>query len=80
MSWTRVDAGATMKMKVNTTVFTLATLQRLVTSVVTDQSQVTAYAYRTDFDEIHLNVADDTTNQLSVQLAQRIHQYLVQGN
>ena len=69
-----------MKMKVNTTVFTLATLQRLVTSVVTDQSQVTAYAYRTDFDEVHLNVADDTTNQLSVQLAQRIHQYLVQGN
>lgn len=69
-----------MKMKVNTTIFTLATLQRLVTSVVTDQSQVTAYAYRTDFDEVHLNVADDTTNQLSVQLAQRIHQYLVQGN
>ena len=66
-----------MQMKVNASVFNLATLQRLVTSMTAPP--VTAYAYRTDVDVVHLNVVDETTNELSVRLAQRIHQYLLQG-
>lgn len=68
-------------MKVNASVFTMATLERLVTSLAPpDPPRVATFAYRTDFDEVHLNVADDTTNELSLQLAQRIHHYLLQGN
>ena len=72
-----------MKMKVNESLFTMTSLERLVTSMLSadgaHSASVRTYAYRTSTDAVHLNVVDNTTNEKSVQMANKIYDYLIKG-
>ena len=70
-----------MKVTVNERTFTKSSLDRLVTSMLVEDgwpgSQ--SYSYRTDENILHLMIVDNTTNERSINLANKIHDYLVKG-
>ena len=72
--------GAMMKLTVDDKVFTKSALDRLVSSMLTeDSSGLMSYSYRTAVNTLHLTLVDNTTNEKSVALAEKIHAYLIKG-
>lgn len=70
-----------MKVTVDERTFTKSSLDRLVSSMLVEDkwpgSQ--SYSYRTGENVLHLMIVDNTTNERSIRLAARLHDYLSKG-
>ena len=76
-------SGAMMKLTVDDKIFTKSALDRLVSSMLTSEDAITnglmSYSYRTSVNTLHLTLVDNTTNEKSIALADKIHAYLIKG-
>lgn len=70
-----------MKVTFNERTFTKSSLDRLVTSMLAEDGwpDLQSYSYRTDENVLHLLVVDNTTNERSISVASKIHDYLMKG-
>jgi hypothetical protein len=70
-----------MKVTFNERTFTKSSLDRLVTSMLVEDGwpDSQSYSYRTDENVLHLMIVDNTTNERSINVAKKIHDYLVKG-
>jgi hypothetical protein len=70
-----------MKVTFNERTFTKSSLDRLVTSMLAEDGWpgLQSYSYRTDENVLHLLVVDNTTNERSINVASKIHDYLMKG-
>lgn len=75
------NTGVVMKLTVDLNVFSLTSLDRLVSSMMGQNGLpgVQTFSYRTGEDVVHLVLADNTTNEKSIHLGRQIYDYLVKG-
>ena len=71
--------GAMMRLTVDEGIFTKSALDRLVSSMLKDEPATHSYSYRTASNVIHLTVVDNTTNERSISIANKIQDYLLKG-
>lgn len=74
--------GAMIKLTVDDKIFTKSALDRLVLSMLEEDaiaSGLMSYSYRTAVNILHLTVVDNTTNEKSIALAQKLYTYLMKG-
>lgn len=72
-----------MKITVDERIFTKSSLDRLISSsmlVEDGWAQSQSYSYRTDENILHLIISDNTTNENSIRLANKIQEYLEKGD
>lgn len=72
-------AGAMMKLTVDEGTFTKSALDRLVSSMLKDEPATQSYSYRTARNVIHLTIVDNTTNERSILIANKVQDYLLKG-
>ncbi|EFX72558.1 hypothetical protein DAPPUDRAFT_254308 [Daphnia pulex] len=74
--------GSMMKVTFNERTFTKSSLDRLVTSMLAEDGwpDLQSYSYRTDENVLHLLVVDNTTNERSINVASKIHDYLMKDS
>jgi hypothetical protein len=71
-----------IKLTVDDKIFTKSALDRLVLSMLEGDaiaSGLMSYSYRTAINILHLTVVDNTTNEKSIALAQKLYTYLMKG-
>ena len=70
-----------MKITVNERLFTKTSFDRLVSSMLVDDGWPGSQSYssRTEENVLHLMIVDNTTNERSIKLASKIHDYLNKG-
>ena len=76
--------GAMIKLTIDDKIFTKSALDRLVLSMFeagdTIASGLMSYSYRTAANILHLTVVDNTTNEKSIALAEKLYTYLMKGD